>query len=46
MSLSYDDYQSQVVAYLAPDLAPAFQDREVWDAMQLEVVKFLEALNQ
>ncbi len=44
LSLSYDDYRSQVVAYLAPDQAPALQDREIWDAMQLEIVQFLKTL--
>ncbi len=44
MALSYDDYLAQVVAYLSEDQAPAFRDREVWDAMQLEVVELLERL--
>jgi hypothetical protein len=46
MSLSYDDYLSQVVAYLSADQAPAFRDRQTWDAMQLEIVEMLEALSQ
>lgn len=46
LSLSYDDYLSQVVAYLAPDQVAATKDRRVWDAMQLEVVELLQALRR
>lgn len=44
LSLTYDDYLGQVVAYLDPDRGAPFRDREAWDAMQLEVVEMLEEL--
>jgi hypothetical protein len=46
MSLSYDDYVSQAVAYLEPDQVASSKDREVWDAMQLEVVELLQSLRR
>jgi hypothetical protein len=46
LSLSYDDYLGQVVAYLDPERAAPFRDRAAWDAMQLEVVELLEELGQ
>ncbi len=46
LSLSYDDYVSQVVAYLAPEQLAASKDRQVWDAMQLEVVELLQGLRR
>ncbi|MHB8876016.1 MAG: nucleotidyl transferase AbiEii/AbiGii toxin family protein [Myxococcaceae bacterium] len=44
MALSYDDYLSQVVAYLVPEEAGPFGDEVAWDAMQLQVVELLEEL--
>jgi predicted nucleotidyltransferase component of viral defense system len=41
MSLSYDDYRGQVVAYLDPAQARPFEGRAAWDALQLDVVEFL-----
>jgi Nucleotidyl transferase AbiEii toxin, Type IV TA system len=46
LSLSYDDYLGQVVAYLEPERAAPFRDRTAWDAMQLEVVELLEELGR
>lgn len=45
MSLSYGDYRSQVVAYLEPAQAEPFKDRAAWEAMQADVVEFLEELS-
>ncbi len=45
MSLSHADYLAQVVAYLEPEQQPALRDREVWDAMQAEVVALIEGLS-
>jgi predicted nucleotidyltransferase component of viral defense system len=44
LSLSYDDYLSQVVAYLVPEQGEAFADQTVWEAMQLEVVEMLQEM--
>lgn len=44
LSLSYDDYLGQVVAYLAPDEGEPFRDRAAWDAMQVEIVELLQEL--
>ncbi len=44
LSLSYDDYASQVLAYLEPEQAAPFTGREAWEAMQLDVVSQLEEL--
>lgn len=46
MALSFDDYLAQVVAYLDPEQAASFRDREVWDAMQFEIVELLEELGR
>lgn len=42
MSISFDDYSSQVVAYLDPSHASAWSLREHWEAMQDAVVSRLE----
>lgn len=42
MSLSFADYRAQVVSYLHPDHADALGTADAWDAMQLQVVEFLE----
>jgi hypothetical protein len=44
MSLSYDDYLSQVVAFLVPEQAAALRDRATWDSIQTQVVELLEGL--
>jgi predicted nucleotidyltransferase component of viral defense system len=46
LSLSYEDYLAQVVAFLVPEQAEALRDRASWDAMQLEVVEFLQGLGR
>jgi len=42
MEVSYDDYKAQVVSYLKPDQIDALGSREAWDALQSQVVEFLE----
>ncbi|MBI5549705.1 MAG: nucleotidyl transferase AbiEii/AbiGii toxin family protein [Deltaproteobacteria bacterium] len=42
MDVSFDDYQGQVVAYLAPEYAVTYQSREAWDALQAQVIEALE----
>ena len=42
LDLSFDDYQSQVVAYLAPDQVDALGTRGAWDAIQTQVVEAIE----
>jgi hypothetical protein len=44
MSISFDEYASQVVAFLEPAHAEVYADRAAWDAMQEDVVARLEAL--
>ena len=44
LALSYDEYVGQVVAYLHPDDAAAFNSPEAWEAMQLQVVARLERM--
>jgi predicted nucleotidyltransferase component of viral defense system len=43
MSLSFDDYCAKVVAFLDIAQAQLYQSREVWEAMQAEVVARLQA---
>jgi predicted nucleotidyltransferase component of viral defense system len=43
ISISYDDYASQVIAYLEPDDAEPLSSREAWDLMRNDVVARLEA---
>ncbi len=42
MSVSFEDYASQVVAYLEPEQAAIYDSREAWEAMQDTVVARLE----
>jgi hypothetical protein len=42
MALSYADYKAQVVSYLDPVHAEASGSREFWDAIQLQVVDYLD----
>jgi predicted nucleotidyltransferase component of viral defense system len=44
LSISFDEYSSRVVAFLAPGDAELYADRAAWDAMQQDVVARLEAL--
>jgi hypothetical protein len=44
MSLSFDDYASQVVAFLDPTQRELFAGRAAWDAMQAGVALRLEEL--
>jgi predicted nucleotidyltransferase component of viral defense system len=45
-SLSFADYQGQVVAFLEPDQADLVGTRESWDAIQLQVVTALESIGE
>ena len=45
MSLSFDDFSSNVVAFLDPAHARLYAEPEAWDAMQATVVARLEALS-
>lgn len=42
--LSYSDYKGQVVAYLEPSQAGALASEAAWEAMQLQVVTWLESI--
>lgn len=42
MSVTYDDYRSQVVAYLHPDQRDSAGAPEAWDAFQMKVVDYLD----
>ena len=44
ISLSFEDYRSQVVAFLDPEQASLYSGRADWDALQRTVVERLEAL--
>ncbi len=44
LDLSFDAYRSQVVTYLAPELAERYGTRTFFDQMQDEVVRVLEGL--
>lgn len=44
IGISFDEYRSQVVAYLEPEQAAPYEEREHWEALQAEVVERLEAL--
>jgi predicted nucleotidyltransferase component of viral defense system len=44
MSLGWDEFQGQVVAYLEPEQAAPFDSKEAWNAMQDDVVARLEGL--
>jgi predicted nucleotidyltransferase component of viral defense system len=44
LSISFDDYRSQVIAYLHPEQADLFASRSAWDTMQEAVIARLEAL--
>lgn len=42
MSVSFDDFKGQVVAYMSPHYQDFYGKREVWKRMQEDVVKMLE----
>lgn len=42
MTLTFADYEAQVVSYLHPDHADSFGSREAWDALQAQVVDYLD----
>jgi hypothetical protein len=44
MSISYDDFAGQVLAYLEPSYQQQYRARSVWNAMQEQVVTALEGL--
>ena len=42
MTLSYADYKAQVVSFLRPEHAGAYGSLEAWDALQMQVVEYLD----
>jgi predicted nucleotidyltransferase component of viral defense system len=42
MSVSFDQFKSQVVAYLPPEYQSHYGTRKVWDSLQEDVVRSLE----
>lgn len=46
MSLSYDDFKGQVLAYLGAEDQAMYDSPDAWDAMQLSVVEGLEQLHE
>lgn len=44
MDIDYDDFASQVAAFLEPEHASLYATREAWERMQAEVVSGLERL--
>ena len=42
LSISYDDFKGQVLAYLAPDYQAQYDTREMWDELVLRVVEALK----
>ena len=42
MEVSYDDFKAQVASYLKPDQIEALGSREAWNALQSQVLEFLE----
>jgi len=44
IGISFDDYTSTVVAYLDPELAPPYAERDAWSLMQETVVRHLERI--
>jgi predicted nucleotidyltransferase component of viral defense system len=46
VALSFDDFSSQVAAYLSPDQARAFADEASWEAQQSQVIELLELLSR
>ena len=46
MSLSFDDFSGQVVAYLSPEHQSLYRSKESWDQMQGEVVDAIARLGK
>ncbi len=44
MSIGYDEFAAQVLAFLEPDYQQYYRSRAVWDTLQESVVNTLEAL--
>jgi predicted nucleotidyltransferase component of viral defense system len=44
MTVSFDQFRSQVVAYLAPEYQKYYGKRSVWDSLQKNVARILETL--
>jgi predicted nucleotidyltransferase component of viral defense system len=44
MGISFDEYSSQVVAFLDPSQRQLFEGHPAWDAMQTAVIEHLESL--
>jgi len=44
--LTFDEYRSEVVAFLGPEQREVFQGRGAWNAMRDAVVRRLEALDE
>jgi len=44
MSIGYDDFAGQVLAYLEPEYHVRYRSRKVWETLQAEVVEALGAL--
>lgn len=42
MEISYDDFKAQVVSYLKPEHIEEYGAKEAWDAIQSQVVDYLE----
>lgn len=45
MGIGYDSFAGQVLAYLEPEYQKHYRSRKVWEALQDEVVRALEALS-
>ncbi len=46
MSIDFDQFRNQVVEFLAEDIRAYYDSREVWNAMQLRVIRHLEELGK
>ena len=44
MSVSFDQFKSQVVAYLPPEYQEHYGTQKIWDSLQENVIKILESL--
>lgn len=46
MTIDYDDFAGQVLAYLEPEYQDRYRSRKVWETLQAEVVEALGTLQQ
>jgi hypothetical protein len=46
MSVGFDEFVGQVVAFLEPEHQADYRDREVWESLQEQVVDALRRLEQ